>query len=246
MKLVIDVSVRRVIQLLILVAFVLTALSISGQLYRSYVRLIDPNLFGFVPLLDVGQDQSIPAWYSAFLLLFCSVLLALISLVVKNAGGRYVNHWRVLSLIFLYLSVDEGASIHEKAGRVTRAVYNSLGSEPGGVMPIAWVVPGIVFVFIFVLAYLKFFFHLPTRQRYLFLAAGVIYVGAAMGMEVFYAYYRSLVGPMPEMTNLQQIGRILIISSEELLEMFGLIVFIYALLSYIRSRVRDIGFQTWQ
>lgn len=240
MRPIITISLKKAVQLLVLVALVLAALSILGQLYRNYVRIADPNLFGFVPLLDVGQDQSIPAWYSALLLLSCSVLLAVISFVVKNAGGRYVNRWRVLAIIFLYLSVDEGASIHEKVGRLTRDIFESRGSELGGP---AWVIPGVALVLIFVLAYLKFFFHLPTKLRFLVLAAGVIYVGSTMGLEVFYAYYASLVPPPREMTTLQQIGRILIITTEELFEMFGLIVFIYALLSYIHSHVEELRFR---
>lgn len=246
MMLNINVAVKRVVQLLVLGAFVLAVLSISGELYASYVRFIHPKLFGFVTLLDVGQDQSIPAWYSAFLLLLCSILLAVISLVVKNEGGRYVNHWRVLSIIFLYLSVDEGVAIHEIAGRVVRVVYNSLVSGPVGVVPVAWVIPGMIFVSIFVLAYLRFFFHLPAKQRLLFFAAGAIYVGAAVGMEIIYAYYRSVVGAAPEMTDLQQIVGTLIITAEEFFEMFGIIAFIYALLSYTRSRVKEIGIQMSQ
>jgi hypothetical protein len=242
MRLVIAIPVKRVIQLLALVALVLAALSVSGQLYRNYIRIVNPNLFGFVPLLDVGQDHSIPALYSALLLLFCSALLAMVSFAVKNAGGPYVNHWRVLSIIFLYLSVDEGASIHEKLGDVTRFVFRSIGSELGARMPDAWVIPQGALVLIFVLAYLKFFFHLPEKQRFLILAAGAIYVGSTMGLEVFDSYYASLF-PASEMTILQKIGRILLITAEEILEMFGIIVFIYALLSYIGSYVEEIRLQ---
>jgi hypothetical protein len=237
---IITISPKRAAQLLVLVALILAALSILGQLYRDYVRLVNPNLFGLVPLLDVGQDQSIPAWFSAFLLLSCSVLLAIISFVVKNAGGRYVNRWRILAIIFLYLSVDEGASIHEKWGRLTRNVFGFFGSELDGP---AWVIPGVALVLIFALAYLKFFFHLPARLRFLVLVAGVVYVGSTMGLEVFYDFYASLVPPVREMTTLQQVGRVLIITTEELLEMFGIIVFIYALLSYLRSQVEEVQFR---
>jgi hypothetical protein len=236
----ITISPKRTAQLLVLVALILAALSILGQLYRNYVRLVNPNLFGLVPLLDVGQDQSIPAWFSAFLLLSCSVLLAIISFVVKNAGGRYVNRWRILAIIFLYLSVDEGASIHEKLGRPTRNVFGFFGSELDGS---AWVIPGVALVLIFALAYLTFFFHLPARLRFLVLVAGVVYVGSTMGLEVFYSFYASLVPPVPEMTVPQQLGRILIITTEELFEMFGIIVFIYALLSYLRSQVEEVQFR---
>lgn len=234
------ISPKRAAQLLVLVALILAALSILGQLYRNYVRLVNPNLFGLVPLLDVGQDQSIPAWFSAFLLLSCSVLLAIISFVVKNAGGRYVNRWRILAIIFLYLSVDEGASIHEKLGRLTRYVFGFFGSELDGP---AWVIPGVALVLIFALAYLKFFFHLPARLRFLVLVAGVVYVGSTMGLEVFYSFYASLVPPVREMTTLQLVGRVLIITTEELFEMFGIIVFILAQLSYLRSQVEEVRFR---
>jgi hypothetical protein len=68
-------------------------------------------------------------------------------------------------------------------------------------------------------------------------------MGSTMGLEVFYSFYASLVPPVREMTTLQLVGRVLIITTEELFEMFGIIVLIYALLSYLRSQVEEVRFR---
>lgn len=254
MKLTFSISARAVALVLIFVALFFVVLSFAGQLYNVFsasagLRLfgaipLDPNLFGYVPLVDVGQDRSIPSWYSSLLLLFCSILLAVISVARKRQGARYVNHWRVLAVIFLYLAVDEGVAIHEIMGRVVRTAVDAYGFERSGVlgslMPVAWVIPGIALVIVFALAYLRFFFALPPRQRLLFLLSGAIYVGAAAGMEVLHG---SLFSPPPEqgLTDMQRVARTITPTIEEFLEMTGIIIFIYALLSYVRSNVDEIA-----
>jgi len=83
------------------------------------------------------------------------------------------------------------------------------------------------------LAYLKFLLHLPRKTRDLFLLAGSIYVGGALGMEMVCGYYADAVGQRNLIYGLMA-------SVEEILEMVGVIVFIYALLSYIGSYLENI------
>lgn len=91
-------------------------------------------------------------------------------------------------------------------------------------------------------AYLRFFFHLPTRQRLLFFVAGALYVGGALILEMLSAFYVDLYGGQNNMTGLQIVAIHAITTAEETFEMLGVIVLIYALLTYLRSRLKDVSF----
>ncbi len=151
------------------------------------------------------------------MLLICAIFLATITAAV---GVPRRMHWGGLSLGFLYLSADETSSIHEKARPV---LANWLRTE--AFSDYTWVVLYGPLVVVFVLAYLRFLRDLLTEIR-LLLTAGFLYVGGALGMEVFGGLYASLYGN-------SSLAYLLLTHAEELLEMCGVTVFIYSLLLYL-------------
>ena len=232
MNLTISVSVKKVIWLLSLALALLMVLNLAGYLYESFLGSVDPER-GLVPLFFMKSENSLPTWYSSFMLLCSALLLAVISYAKKSNRDRYVYHWGALSIIFLYLSVDEAATVHERISRLGRMLLKSYGLDPStilyGLVKHAWVVPYAGLVIIFVLFYFSFFLTLPARQRFLFLAAATFYVGGAMGLEVFKELFREEGFIHNAMSSL-----------EEPFEMVGILVFIYALLDYLRSYVKGI------
>ncbi len=232
MNLTISVSVKKVIWLLSLVVALLIVLNFAGYLYSTFLGSVDRER-GLVPLFFMKSENSIPTWYSSFMLLLCSALLAVIFFAKRNNGDRHVYHWGVLSIIFLYLSVDEGAQIHERISRLGRMFLKGYGLDPNtvlyGFLTHAWIAPYAGLVILFVLFYFRFFLALPARQRFLFLAAATFYVGGAMGLEVVKEFY-------PE----EGFTHNAMSSTEEPLEMAGVLVFTYALLEYLRSYVKDV------
>jgi hypothetical protein len=77
---------------------------------------------------------------------------------------------------------------------------------------------------------LRFLMHLPATTRRLFLLAGAIYVGGALGMELVEAAFNARgvsSGFIP----------LLGVAIEETMEMLGVTMFIYALLTYIRTHL---------
>jgi hypothetical protein len=76
---------------------------------------------------------------------------------------------------------------------------------------------------------------LPARTRRLFLAAGAIFVAGAIGVEAVSGMQASLHGE-------QNLTYHLVITVEELLEMTGIVIFIYALLDYIGGQLTTVGF----
>jgi hypothetical protein len=167
------VSSRRIVRAMLLAALVLTFASLAGELSRIPWRRKEPLLDMVLAPLKVGADTSIPTWYSSIALLLCSVLLATIAATKKRQGERYATRWGVLSAIFLILSVDEVARIHETVGNLgSYSVAKLVGFSPSGFVYYFWVVPGAVFVLAVLLAYARFLLHLPRRTRLLLLVAG--------------------------------------------------------------------------
>lgn len=133
-----------------------------------------------------------------------------------------------MSLIFLWLSIDEATLIRDHSEAILERAFN-----PGGFFYYAWVIPAIPLVFIFMLAYLRFLFNLPAKTRRLFLIAGSLFVGGALGMELIGGRYREFHG-------YENMTYIMITHVEEVLEMIGVVVFIYALTLYMISPAKEV------
>ena len=179
----------------------------------------------FVRLFHVTGEGNITSWFSSLLLLFTAILLLVVAKARSSLGSSYVRHWFVLAIIFSFLALDEAASIHELTMGPLRYLFN-----PSGIFHFAWVIIAIPLVLLFVIVYLKFFFHLPKNIRWLFLVAGSLYVFGAMGMDMVAGFILS--------NDLMQ-GRLygILITIEEFLENVGIVIFIYALLSYIKTHL---------
>lgn len=221
---------RRTIQFLFFVVLGLVLLSLIGQ-FTVYFLPNYPLRNNFAQLFNVDLERNIPTMYSASALLFCSILLAIIANAKKIAGNTYLRHWTGLSIIFLYLSLDEALIIHDKLIKPLRSTFNA-----SGFLYFTWVIPGAIFVLVCLLAFLKFLTHLPAQTRRLFLIAGLIFVTGALGVEMVGGYYSNLYGE-------RNIGYAIITTIEELLEMLGIVAFIYALLSYMSFHITSVGLQ---
>jgi hypothetical protein len=179
------------------------------------------NVFGLVPLFDLNRERNVPTLYSSLTIIICAFLLLMISLEHKKMGSSYFP-WFFLSLIFLFLSIDETAMLHEKIIDPTREFFNN----PSGIFYWAWVIPYGIGVMILVLFYARFLIRLPKKVRYLFVLSGIIFVSGAIGLELFGSRHYEIYG-----INNLTFG--LLAACEEFLEMLGIATFIYSLLVYI-------------
>ena len=233
------------------VAWILLAAVLLITLTSLAVRFLQYVDYGTVSsavraLVDVGEEDNVPTWYSAVQLQLSSILLATIAIVKRRRRDGYALHWAILSAIFLYLSLDEVASQHEE---LSSGVISSLGRDllglHSGFFHQFWVVPGIVFVVVFLLAYLRFLAHLPGETRRLFVLAGALFVLGALGAEMLQARVISSyeMAGWANVGGLPKIAVGILGSLEELLEMLGIVVFIYALLSYMSSHLPGVTLQ---
>jgi len=181
------------------------------------------TIYGLVPLFKFNDENNIPTLYSSIALLFSAALLFSIAINNKKSGDSYL-YWLWLAVIFIFLSIDETASIHERFKDPTRELLNAKG-----LFYFAWVIPYGLAVTLFLIFYIRFLIILPRITMILFVVSGFIYVLGAIGLEMVSGMYAELHGTN---TSIYET----IATFEELFEMLGVIVFIYALLSHIKSK----------
>lgn len=217
---------KTILKIISLTIFALVVISTLGQVY-SYV-LAEGIQGNIVTLFYIDEEANIPTTFASFSLLLCSGLLAIIAKDKYGEVNRYRRHWKFLSLIFLYLAVDEAAEIHEMSMDITSKLLNT-----SGFFYFAWVVPAIILFSIFTLIYFKFVFSLPNDTRFLFILAAMIFVCGALGIEMIGGQFVTFKGQ----TNLLYA---MIATIEETLEMIGIAIFIYALLKYIQNYIKPL------
>lgn len=212
---------------------IVVALNLFGFMARGIERLLGYNNTEFVRLFDVSEEANITAWFSSLLLLISAALLSVIAMAKSASAKPYSRHWGFLSLIFLYLSLDEAAKIHEITIKPLRALFNA-----SGLFYYAWVIIAIPFILLLGFVFMRFVFDLPSRTRTQFVLAGVIFLTGALGFEMLGGYFLDkLVGGL-------SINPILV-TFEEFFENFGIVIFISALLTYMKSHsdTKDISFE---
>ena len=227
----VNISPRRVAKFLITIIIGFTLIHCILQIVDfglgiNKIRVIT-TLFNF------ERDSNVTTWYSSIALFISSLLLWAIALAKTSLKDPFSLHWKCLAIIFAFLSLDEVAMFHERAGQVLDAVSSV---EFSGWLYFQWVIIGVPVTLIIALAYFKFIVHLPAKTRNLFILAGALFVGGALGLEI-------LAGRQESMTTDTNLIYKLITTIEELWEKLGVMVFIYALLGYMEKYANRIQFQ---
>jgi len=187
------------------------------EMWLNVSNSADP--FGLVDYFNLSYESNFPTWVSVLLLFGCSLTLFLISSAKKTSENRFFRHWRGLSFIFLYISLDEATEIHERANQWT---------DFDGFLYFGWVIPGSIVVTILFFTYLRFLKALPTDYRNKFVVAGAVYIGGALILEMILGKATTGVGAHDLAYGLLDIV-------EETMEMVGAAFFLVTLLRYLQS-----------
>jgi drug/metabolite transporter (DMT)-like permease len=217
----ISLSRHTIVRVLAGTTSLLLVASVAGQL--TQYLLGNNQIHELIRLFYVDLEGNIPTLFSSSILLFASLLLALISALAKRSHDTRWRQWAVLSLALLYMAVDEASRIHEVLNRPAKSL---LGQHASGIFFHTWVIFGISLVLIFAVSYLKFFFSLPLRTRIQFFAAAATFFGGAVGMEMIGGYYAESHGK-------DDFQYSMLATVEEGLEMAGVLMLINALLNYL-------------
>jgi len=218
------ISARRITTIFGVIAFLLLTGSLLTQ---ANVFFFERDFLGFgmfLGLLDMDSEISINNTFATLLLLFAGILLAFISLFKRQEKNGFAVHWTVLCVVFFYLAIDEGTALHDRLTPFIRDFLNA-----GGLFYQSWVILALVILIVLALYFFRFIINLPSRTRSGFLIAAFLYVGGALVLEMFAGRLEEIIGP-------DNFERVLFYSTEETLELMGLILFNYTLMRYLYER----------
>lgn len=218
---IIDISPRKVLLILLTMIGILLCANILGIVSTHVFG--HGRVFGLIDLFDFNTETNIPTMYSSLQLILASLLLFFIGAKLRSNDEKFVS-WLFLALIFLYLAVDETAQIHERIATLIHSAY-----EPTGLLYFAWVIPYGLALLAFVIAFSGFLFRLPRKVTHRFIASGTVYITGAIGFEMLGGRHFESNGP-------NNVIFAVYYTCEELLEMLGIALFIYALLAYAADR----------
>lgn len=215
----IELNTLKTVRLLFVLACVLASLHVAVMLlwYGDHLPFDD---WWQIALFDLDEEESFGTWFSAVILLIAGQLSLYEAYRGKHASQRWWLCWLCLGLGFHLLSVDEVAGMHE---------YLNTAVEDTPWTTFAAVLLGFVALF-----FLPFLWALPLRTRVLFIVAGLIYVGGAVGVERGTDWYQ-------DNDLLDTLEYNLWTVVEEFMEMSGIILYIYALLDYVERSGRKLA-----
>lgn len=205
---------------LLAIIAVLVTLSIVAMALRFGLGI--SKGLGAIALIDLNSETNFPTYFSSGLLAFCSVLLTMIGIAHRRFHIGWHRHWFLLALGFFAMSMDEFIQLHEKT---MDFISGHLGIVPGSILTNSWVILAFVLLPLVGLAYLRFLLAMNRRSALLILAAGIVYVGGAVGVEMVSGMMKGTYGfgSLPFMIST---------TFEETMELIGLAMFVYALTDY--------------
>ena len=109
---------------------IIGTLLVSEALLALLHIIFNWGLIGSIPknisrLFHVGRERSLPTWFSVSQLTLFALILLLIFLLKRyrsvHSRGNWL--WFIFAAGALFLSLDESAGIHEKAGSLMKAYF---------------------------------------------------------------------------------------------------------------------------
>ena len=116
----IETSPRKILAILLVIIGFLLFANLMG-IVSKFVFGHD-WVYGLIDLFDFNTEENVPTLYSSLQLVFASLLLLVIGTKHRSEGYAYVP-WLVLSILFLFLAVDETAQLHELLLRPVREKF---------------------------------------------------------------------------------------------------------------------------
>jgi hypothetical protein len=232
----IKINPKGILITLLAISALLVGLSIWGE-YLKYFGVGDIRGPIHEFLLDLlmhsfytDAEANVPTYFNTIILFIPSLLFAIIAAWKYSVKDKFKFQWLGLSLVFLYLSLDEASVLHEKLIPPMRALFNY--ESFGGILYFAWVIPGMAAVLLFMVAYLRFFLNLENKYKFLFFISLAIYVSGIIGGEMLSGHFAETIG-------LKNFTYSTYTSLEESLEWIGCSLIIYSLLTYIKQYLPD-------
>ncbi|TVQ55312.1 MAG: hypothetical protein EA377_03655 [Phycisphaerales bacterium] len=213
------INPRRIVRVLF---WIIVALGVLGTLSQILVHIFEGGYWlRLAYRLDLDGNWSVPIYYSALALMLAAVLFFVNAHLTKARKGRFVKHWYFASGMFVFMSFDEAIGIHGLMNNPMNQTFNL----PEW-MTLPWVIPAMILVVVVALAYLPMVMSLSPPVRIRFFLAGGVFIGGAVGMETVGMLMKAY---FPEQPAYYTASAII----EEMMEKFGILILIDALLRHL-------------
>ncbi len=204
--------------------FALLLITIHIVILCIYYYVGDPEKFDFVQMFDLDMEANIPTVFSSLILALSALCFYLLGLYAENTNHADKPYWFGLGAIFLFLSFDEGATIHEAIGDYTEKFVHA-----SGYLFYPWVISYGGLVTFLGIMYFRFFWKMEKKVFWSFMLSAFIYLLGAVVFELFGANEASAHGTDTVLYST-------LYTIEESLEMFGVIYLIWILLSLLEKK----------
>ena len=175
------------------------------------------------------QIRILPRKVLSMTLLIISVLLS--AQLLGMLFTYFLGHDYIYGLIPLFDFDDELFQVHEALILPLREKFSL-----SGVFYFAWVIPYGIAAVLIAIAFLRFIVSLPRKTARLIVLSGATYVSGALGFEMLGGFAASSFGESAAIYAMAA-------TIEELLEMIGIALFIYSLLSYMSTYMSSLQFE---
>lgn len=220
---VVDVAPRRLLRWLLGVIATLLVASLLGQVLLREAPDF-PFRGGLAHALYVDSEQSLPTIFAVAMMAAAAGLLAVVAVSASRAGAPDRRYWIAAAALVGVATLDEYLSLHEQ---LIEPMRDLLGEGASGVLHFAWVVPAVPFVALLAMLFGRFLLRLPTATRRCFLAAAVLFVAGALGMEMVGGAIEAAAGDRDGYAYLAAT------TVEEGLELVAVAILLYGLVNHI-------------
>lgn len=177
---------------------------------------------------NFNTEKNLPSIFAGVIHFIAAFYLAIIA-TTRLEIEKAKRFWWAMSGIFIFLGLDEIFRIHEKIEGNVTFVNDSLGF-----FLYNWIVYYGIALLILAILFFKPLLSLPKKTLYQFIAAGLIFVTGAIGIENLTGYLISH-QPLPERLIINNPMFFSLYTVEELLEMMGVAYFIFAMLQFLKQ-----------
>jgi len=185
-----------------------------------WAEMFGGALYNLMTRIDLDRETSIATYLSTLLLVAAAILAYICGRASRVNDPLNFRHWMILSVVFVYLSIDENIGLHEVSIEPMREMFGL-----SGVFTFGWVLLAIPVVMLLGLYYIPFLLRLPRQLAATLCVAGGLFVFGAIGVEMLGASFYT--------TSNQTLVYRMFLLLEEGLEMIGVAIFLIALLRYL-------------
>ncbi len=204
----------------------LLVISTTVRLAQVEAHLDFTGLASLRRWFDVDGEGNVPTWFSCILLFLCAQAMWALSRCRTEESQRWRRHERALAVVFVYLSIDELTQVHEQTIAPLQRMFGLSGA-----LSFAWVLLAVPVTGLFAVLMIGYLRALPVRVGVSMVLAGLVYVGAAAGVEL-------VGGLLWSEDRLQTAAYVLETTVEEGLEMVALVIFLGSAYHLLSRRTR--------